>query len=69
MKKHLSLNKGSTCLALDCHFSDKLYTEVDISVSDEFGDDIDDHHGYIDLTLEQVKELHNFLTEVLKQVD
>lgn len=56
MKKHLSLNTGITCLALDCHFNDKLYTEVNISVADEFSD-YDVKYADIDLTFEQVKKI------------
>lgn len=66
---HKSLNTGDTCMALNCHFGGNPYMEISIddegnlcSYNNFMGD-----HAIIDLTLEQVKELHGYLTDVLKQ--
>lgn len=69
MIKHLSINKDETCMVFDCHFVGNPFMEVRI---DDEGNLCTDNgyngdHASIDLTLEQVKELHKYLTGILEQ--
>lgn len=68
MNNHISLNTDNTCMALDYYFNDNPHMEVSIDVNNFCIDNnYDGDHASIDLTLAQVKELHNYLTEVLIQ--
>lgn len=69
MTNHISLNTDNTCMTLDCYFSGKPFMEVSVENPENRTTDNNYNGDYalIDLTLEQVKELHNYLTDVLKQ--
>lgn len=70
MSLHKSLNTDYSCMSLDCYFNGNPYVEINIDV---FNLCIDNNyngdHASIDLTLEQVKELHSYLTDVLNQTN
>lgn len=69
MNNHISLNTDNTCMALDYYFNGNPHMEVSIDVNNFRTNNIyNGDHASIDLTLEQVKELHCYLTDVLKQV-
>lgn len=68
MNNHISLNTDNTCMSLDCYFNGNPRMEVSIDTENFCtNNNYNGDHASIDLTLEQVKELHNYLTDVLKQ--
>lgn len=66
----LYLNTDHTCMTFTCHFSGKPFAEVSIEDPENRCTDNNYNGDYalIDLTIEQVKELHDYLTDILKQV-
>lgn len=69
MDTHLSLNTNYTSMTLDCHFGGRPFIEVWIDDADNLCSDnaYNGDHAGIDLSIEQARELHSYLTEMLRQ--